>query len=198
MYCGDDRVGGDPQTLYECTEGNLQTLKRCQGKCVTDPHGPDYCEAHCTSGAFYCGDNGPDGDPKTLFRCDRDRFKAVRTCGDGCVHVENASDYCKATCTEGALYCGDNGPGDDADALFRCTKDHFERMQTCPKGCLHVAGDSDRCKPNCANGALYCGDDDVNGDPSTLYKCVEGTLVVEQRCPNGCVTVSGKNDHCAE
>jgi hypothetical protein len=43
----------------------------------------------------------------------------------------------------------------------------------------------------------YCGQDDIGGDPNTLYQCASGTLSVLTVCANGCVVEPGtQNDQC--
>ncbi len=52
-YCGSDSVGGDPDTLYDCTNGVLTVVEHCDNGCVTEPQGtPDHChhsQAGCSS-----------------------------------------------------------------------------------------------------------------------------------------------------
>jgi hypothetical protein len=46
---------------------------------------------------------------------------------------------------------------------------------------------------------LYCGDNGIPGDPSTLYRCTDGAIVVEQACAAGCFAKpSGEADVCVD
>ena len=57
-------------------------------------------------------------------------------------------------------------------------------------------GQDDACR-TCVVGGLYCGGDDLAGDPSTLYHCTtEGTGAVVQHCAHGCRVNPGANDAC--
>jgi hypothetical protein len=36
-YCGGDDIGGDPNTLYQCTSGSLSVLTVCANGCLREP-----------------------------------------------------------------------------------------------------------------------------------------------------------------
>jgi hypothetical protein len=54
-------------------------------------------------------------------------------------------------------------------------------------------------KEVCALGnGLYCGGNGVPGKPNELYRCIDGTPVLEQICDTECARMPpGKNDVCA-
>ena len=43
LYCGNDGVGGDPGTLYQCTGGSISVSQVCANGCQTNWYGPDAC-----------------------------------------------------------------------------------------------------------------------------------------------------------
>lgn len=50
---------------------------------------------------------------------------------------------------------------------------------------------------NCNAGALYCGGDQLAGDPQTLYQCNAGGVPLARgACPSGCIVRPGKDDVC--
>jgi hypothetical protein len=124
-------------------------------------------------------------------------------------------------CDEGLLYCGGQGVGDDAGTLYRCDNQQPVFVETCVAGCqIMPEGQSDVCNPSVSNtgpdlapppdpspadsqpqascmglgDGYYCGDDDVNGDPDTLYWCGGGIAQVAQACANGCRTNPAPDD----
>lgn len=106
-------------------------------------------------------------------------------------------------CPLGEFVCGDpTSPGvNGADTLYTCetsdTAGGGTAVTVCTHGCLRrqpVA--SDVC--NCNVSGLYCGNDQIPGDPDTLYRCnpdFSGTKVM--KCAAGCeVNKVGKDDAC--
>ncbi len=71
-----------------------------------------------------------------------------------------------------------------------------------PYGWYHLRSLSKDAPPpqssaSCPNNGLYCGGDYVSGDSSTLYRCSNHQLSVEQTCNNGChVNPNGLDDVC--
>jgi hypothetical protein len=43
LYCGNDAVGGDPNTLYQCTGGNISVSQVCANGCAVNTSGSDAC-----------------------------------------------------------------------------------------------------------------------------------------------------------
>ena len=51
---------------------------------------------------------------------------------------------------------------------------------------------------DCNAGALYCGGDQLAGDPQTLYACNAGGVPIARgACRNGCLVRPGKDDACS-
>jgi hypothetical protein len=76
FYCGDDKVAGDPHTLYRCadTSGGMAYARGiCAHGCTVAGAGhDDTCSggaAACVAGSAYCGGDKIDGDPRTLYTC---------------------------------------------------------------------------------------------------------------------------------
>lgn len=89
LYCGGDKLAGDPDTLYECNAGGVPLARgRCVHGCVVDPGLDDTCRGGggaCVEGGFYCGGDKLDGDPQTLYRCAGGVGVDGVECADGCV-----------------------------------------------------------------------------------------------------------------
>jgi len=115
-----------------------------------------------------------------------------------------------ATCKglNNGLYCGDDYVNGDANTLYRCTNGSVSVEEVCANGCVTMsAGTNDVCAaappppptPSCAGLANghYCGNDYVNGDPNTLYLCMNGAASVAEVCSNGCkIMPPGYADMC--
>jgi hypothetical protein len=41
LYCGGDKVVGDANTLYQCTNGALAIVSVCANGCLVEPDGVD-------------------------------------------------------------------------------------------------------------------------------------------------------------
>jgi hypothetical protein len=214
-YCGGDGVSGDAATLYTCKNGALTTQISCPSGCKVNPPGTDdACKTGTTTGGcsgkadgLYCGgDVGADAG--TLYKCTGGALTTQQVCTNGC-----SAGACKGTTTGvtcaglvNGLYCGNDGPGGDANTLYKCTSGTASVQQVCANGCqIMPSGTDDACKtggttgPSCTGLAsgLYCGNDGVNGDANTLYKCNGGAISVQQVCANGCqVMPAGTNDAC--
>ena len=48
----------------------------------------------------------------------------------------------------------------------------------------------------CTDGGLYCGGDELDGDPQALYRCQAGVGVRVEVCAAGCVIETSRDDHC--
>ncbi len=100
-------------------------------------------------------------------------------------------------CGSGALYCGGDGVVGDPSTLYRCgASGMMSAIVTCSKGCVRREPKAnDECI--CIVGGFYCGDDQVVGDPKTLYKCASDySATFVQTCPNQCVVNTGNDDSC--
>jgi hypothetical protein len=107
-----------------------------------------------------------------------------------------------AACTDNALYCGGNSIAGSTDTLYRCHAAGVpEARGVCAGGCLvRPAATGDTCAGvggTCVDTGLYCGGDKVDGDPSSLYRCMSGSGTLVMECANGCVIGSpGHDDAC--
>jgi hypothetical protein len=106
-------------------------------------------------------------------------------------------------CPRGAgLYCAGHGVDGAQATLYRCAPEGVSEEKTCAAACLYLIGGAvDKCdvdSPKCPLGnGLYCGGNHMSADPKTLYKCVGGTVMVEEPCAGRCVNEpDGKKDHC--
>ncbi|MBA3819666.1 MAG: hypothetical protein H0X17_12290, partial [Deltaproteobacteria bacterium] len=96
LYCGGDKLAGDPQTLYQCNGGGVPLARgRCAGGCRVVPDDDDECigvGGTCTDTGFYCGGDKLDGDPQRLYRCQAGAGTAPVECADGCIVSPPGSD----------------------------------------------------------------------------------------------------------
>lgn len=100
LYCGGDKVAGDPQTLYRCNGGGVPIARGvCEAGCIVRPTQDDVCRGAggpCVEGGFYCGGDKLDGDPRTLYRCAAGAGVDGRVCANGCVvAAPGQDDYCR-------------------------------------------------------------------------------------------------------
>ncbi len=103
------------------------------------------------------------------------------------------------SCVEGGLYCGGDKVKGSSSTLYRCdAHGGVSVVETCARGCMVRPGQDDACRP-CVVGGLYCGGDEVSGDPGTLYRCTStGTGAVVQHCAHGCAVHPGADDACKQ
>ncbi len=103
LYCGDDYVHGDPNTLYRCTGGVASVEQVCSAGCSIQPAGVnDRCVAAsvgatCTglNNGLYCGNDHVRGDPNTLYRCSAGVASVEARCASGCqVFPDGRNDRC--------------------------------------------------------------------------------------------------------
>jgi hypothetical protein len=100
LYCGGDKLDGDPGTLYRCDAPAPPTTRGvCSAGCVLRPGLDDQCRGAggvCTAGAFYCGGDKLDGDPQTLYKCETSGAGALfESCPNGCQVNPGRDDACK-------------------------------------------------------------------------------------------------------
>lgn len=226
LYCGGNKVTGDPNTLYRCINGNLSVVNVCSGGCKPMPEGSDdQCFTEAGGGnpasacagvgdGLYCGGDTIVGDAATLYQCSGGNISVVSECQYGCkVNLPGTNDECKSqnsssSCAGAAsgYYCGGNGVSGDPNTLYHCSNGTLSVTKVCQYGCQPMAaGQDDVCKTSggggggCAGAAngLYCGGNGVSGDPGTLYLCSNGTLSVSKVCQYGCQPMAaGQDDAC--
>ncbi|MBK9030603.1 MAG: hypothetical protein IPL61_04555 [Myxococcales bacterium] len=103
LYCGGDKLAGDPATLYQCDRDGVPKARgRCRAGCVVAPTTDDTCRAAddgqpgpCTTGGFYCGGDEVDGDPQALYRCEAGVGVRTEVCVAGCVVETGRDDHCR-------------------------------------------------------------------------------------------------------
>jgi hypothetical protein len=99
LYCGGDRLAGDPDTLYQCNAGGVPIARGvCSAGCAVRPGKDDVCSASggpCRDGGSYCGGDKLDGDPRTLYVCLAGAGTAPKLCADGCLIRNNDDDACR-------------------------------------------------------------------------------------------------------
>lgn len=187
-------------------------------------HGPS-CNG-LTPGALYCGNDGPNGDPNSLYQCNGGNISIARQCPNGCQINQGVDDSCKsgtggggggggANCSGySGMFCGGDMVGGDPNTLYDCENNTVASKQTCANGCVTNSDPSlnDYCSdapPSGGGGGggvsctglpdyKYCGSDGVNGDPNTLYTCSGGNMTGSMVCANGCtIGSSNTDDYCA-
>ena len=96
LYCGGDKVAGDPDTLYQCNAGGVPLARgACAYGCVVRPADDDTCRGGggtCMDGGYYCGGDELDGDPQTLYRCAGGVGTGGMVCAAGCVVADPGHD----------------------------------------------------------------------------------------------------------
>ncbi|HUH02742.1 MAG TPA: hypothetical protein VML75_12175 [Kofleriaceae bacterium] len=100
LYCGGDKLAGDPDTLYQCNGGGVPLARGvCDFGCLVRPAADDTCRGGggtCVEGGFYCGGDKLDGDPQTLYRCAGGTGTDGVECADGCVVAPpGMDDFCR-------------------------------------------------------------------------------------------------------
>ncbi|HLK38846.1 MAG TPA: CHAP domain-containing protein [Polyangiaceae bacterium] len=99
LYCGNDGVGGDSNTLYQCTGGSLSPVSLCAQGCTTMPAGTnDQCaSSSCPSGdGLYCGGDTIIGSTSTLYRCAAGVLTVAQACANGCAAMAaGTNDACR-------------------------------------------------------------------------------------------------------
>ncbi|HVK78802.1 MAG TPA: hypothetical protein VM734_36130 [Kofleriaceae bacterium] len=99
LYCGGDKLAGDPDTLYRCNGGGVPHARGvCTAGCIVRPTADDACRGDggvCVDGGHYCGGDKLDGDPQTLYTCQGGVGVSPRLCPDGCVVRPGDDDICR-------------------------------------------------------------------------------------------------------
>jgi hypothetical protein len=110
-YCGGSLPGGDPNTLYTCTNLVTTGTQACPNGCQVMPPGtPDACQSSggdpCSSAGSgsgeYCGGSLSGGDANKLYTCVNGKTTSVVTCSEGCqTNPPGTPDQCKSSSTGG-------------------------------------------------------------------------------------------------
>jgi len=100
-------------------------------------------------------------------------------------------------CPAGIYRCGSR-VGGAANDLYQCTAGGPVKRWTCSRGCtLRDGGPETNDVCGCFPGGSYCGEDQVIGDPKTLYECkADFTGKLLRVCPDRCVINPGSDDSC--
>ncbi len=107
----------------------------------------------------------------------------------------------EVACVPGSRYCGGDKVAGDPDGVYECVSGGAPSAHgACPGPCVLRTGADDECAAvngPCAEGGVYCGGDQLAGDPSSLYKCVSGSGTFVMRCTNGCaINAPPSKDAC--
>jgi hypothetical protein len=100
LYCGGDKLTGDPDTLYRCNDTATPTPRgACPNGCLVQPGQDDTCKAGgaaCIAGDFYCGGDKLAGDPQVLYRCNGSGAPTVSMqCPTACLVRAGQDDVCQ-------------------------------------------------------------------------------------------------------
>jgi hypothetical protein len=181
MYCGGHGVDGDPNALFQCSGGTATFVTDCPGGCQVNSSlqndqcvtGSGVASGPCPYGdGLYCGGNGVDGDPNTLFQCVAGVRAVVEMCPSGCQAMPaGVNDECvggSGPCTNGnGLYCGGDVVPGDSKTLYQCTDGYLSVVQVCPGGCqVMPAGVDDQCLPPSDGGTDGAADATTSGGGS--------------------------------
>lgn len=83
--------------------------------------------------------------------------------------------------------------------LYTCSAGKLAVKEQC--AAPRAAGENDVCvdrTQTCTLGnGLYCGNNGIEGDPRSLYRCTNGIVSVAQHCGGGCARKpAGQDDAC--
>lgn len=103
-------------------------------------------------------------------------------------------------CTPDSFYCGGDKIAGDPGVLYVCNGGGvpFARGR-CQRECVVNPDNDDACRAvggPCTENAFYCGGNELDGDPQSLYQCIAGVARNRRDCPNGCLLRPGQNDAC--
>jgi len=104
-------------------------------------------------------------------------------------------------CIAGGFYCGGDRVAGDPDTLYACNAGGVPIARgVCAHGCATNPADDDACRggpETCFDGGFYCGGNEVDGDPRTLYTCANGAGTAGVECADECrVAAAGSDDEC--
>jgi hypothetical protein len=181
--CSASHAPGAGQSVQADEQGQASAVDDSRwGRCCDTP-------ADCGN-AWACvthDSTGSPGDP--IGRC----LGSAALFKGRCWHPDSAA--CTGANGDG-WYCGgslDTGLGLDPNTLFHCVQGELTEVSLCAYGCGGAspnACDSGGQGRDGACGGLpdgpYCGGTWLDGDPDTLYQCVNGSIDSSAVCPNGC------------
>ncbi len=104
-------------------------------------------------------------------------------------------------CVAGSFYCGGDRVAGDPDTLYECNAGGVPLARGgCAHGCVTTPADDDACRggpETCQDGGFYCGGNELDGDPRTLYTCSGGAGTAGVECADGCrIAPAGTDDEC--
>jgi hypothetical protein len=103
-------------------------------------------------------------------------------------------------CVAGSFYCGGDKLAGDPGVLYLCNAGGVPLARgRCALECVVNTGNDDACRGvggPCTEGGYYCGGNELDGDPQSLYQCIGGVGRNRSACANGCVIRPGLDDAC--
>jgi hypothetical protein len=103
-------------------------------------------------------------------------------------------------CVAGSFYCGGDKLAGDPGVLYLCNPAGVPLARgRCALECVVNTGNDDACRGvggPCTEGGYYCGGNELDGDPQSLYQCIGGVGKNRRACANGCVIRPGQDDAC--
>lgn len=103
-------------------------------------------------------------------------------------------------CVAGSFYCGGDKLAGDPGVLYLCNPAGAPLARgRCALECVVNTGNDDACRGvggPCTEGGYYCGGNEVDGDPQSLYQCIGGAGKNRRACASGCVIRPGQDDAC--
>lgn len=105
----------------------------------------------CVEGGYYCGGEQVSGDPRSLYRCNKDGSSTLTaTCATACIVAPpGKDDACSQApaCVTNGTYCGGDKVNGDPNVLYRCNAGStISVVRRCPNGCQINKNDDDTCK----------------------------------------------------
>jgi hypothetical protein len=118
--------------------------------------------------------------------------------GHAAVEIELAPPQ---DCVAGSFYCGGDKLAGDPGVLYQCNAGGVPLARgRCELECVVNTGNDDACRGvggPCTEGGYYCGGNELDGDPQSLYQCVGGVGRSRRECANGCeIRPAGQDDAC--
>ena len=106
-----------------------------------------------------------------------------------------------ADCVAGGRYCGGDKLAGDPETLYQCNGGGVPLARgRCTHGCVVRPTQDDVCDggpETCVEGGYYCGGNELDGDPQTLYRCLNSVATDPMPCANGCeIAAAGTDDRC--
>lgn len=103
-------------------------------------------------------------------------------------------------CVPDSFYCGGDKLAGDPGVLYVCNGGGvpFARGR-CALECVVNPDNDDACRGvggPCTEGGFYCGGNELDGDPQSLYQCIGGVARNRRACAAGCELRPGRDDAC--